>query len=109
MLIKQPQVEIASKIVRTPSGELVRAYFALVTIEGRTEVRFLGTRPIEASEADFAAQAASAFGTDAPLLLECAGVCTYGETPVRRPASVSSPFYTLDFLTSQLTRAPSLA
>lgn len=100
MLIRQPQVEILNRIVRTPSGELVRAYFALVTIEGRTEVRFLGTKPVEAEIAS----------PEAVLSLPGAFQASFDEPIVRTFESIVSPFFSLAYLlASQPARAPSLA
>jgi hypothetical protein len=100
MLIKQPQVEIVNKIVRTASGELVRAYFALVTIEGRVEVKFLGTKAVEADISS----------PEAVLSLPGAFTAAFGESIVRTFESFLSPFFSHAYLlASQPARAPSLA
>ncbi|MDP1625034.1 MAG: hypothetical protein Q8L64_04665 [bacterium] len=99
MLIKQPQVEIASKVVKDASGVFVRAYFALMTIEGHTEVRFLGTRPLEAEIA----------APTAVLSLPGTSVTSFGESVISHFESILSPLSSLAFFVSQPTRAPSFA
>jgi hypothetical protein len=102
MLIKQPQVRIISKEVALATGELVNAYFALITIEGRTEAKFLGIKPLEASqEAEKAASAPIA-------LLENTPVHTFVTKVIVKAVETVSPYVSLDFLlASQPTRAPS--
>ena len=95
MLIKQPQIRIVTKQVTLASGEVVLAYFALVNIEGQVEVRFLGTKPIEAS---------------APvLLLENTVEQIFGETTSHVFSVHPSPFFsTIELLWNQMARAPSV-
>ena len=98
MLIPKPQVNIVSRVITAQSGELLRAFFALVNINGRVEVRFLGTKPLEA-EMDV---------REAPLaLLENCCEQTFGESTISSIQEVVSPFFSLDFLVNQLARAPS--
>jgi hypothetical protein len=94
MLITKPQVHIISREVTTPSGELVRAYFAVIDVNGVLEVKFLGTKPIEAKADDV-------------LLLENAKVAVYAEAPLVSPFERVSHYFTLDYLVHQLARAPS--
>ena len=95
MLIAKPQVHIISKEVTTASGELVRAFFAVIDVNGVYEVKFLGTKPIEpSSEAEV-------------LLLESPKATVYAEAPIPSPFERVSHYFTLDFLVNQLARAPS--
>jgi hypothetical protein len=98
MLIKQPQVRIVTKPVTLDNGEAALAYFALVTIEGQVEVRFLGTKTIEATQAE------------APvLLLENITESVFGETSSHTFSVQPSPFFsTIELLWNQLARAPSM-
>ena len=99
MLIKQPQIRIVSKEVTLGTGEVVLAYFALVNTEGVIEARFLGTKPIPATE--------DSNKTPVALLENiCSTVCLHA-SPKPFFARVS-PFFTLDFLVNQLARAPSV-
>ncbi|MEN9621757.1 MAG: hypothetical protein RLZZ67_191 [Candidatus Parcubacteria bacterium] len=97
MLIKQPQVRIVTKPVTLDNGEAALAYFALVTIEGQVEVRFLGTKAIETAE------------TAPVLLLENICQQIFGETSSHAFSVKPSPFFsTLELLWNQLARAPSM-
>lgn len=99
MLIKQPQVRIATKQVTLASGEVVLAYFALVNIAGQVEVRFLGTKPLPAQTA-----------TDSEVfLLENITAQHFGETSSHTFSVQPSPFFsTIELLWNQLARAPSM-
>jgi hypothetical protein len=98
MLIKQPQINIISRDVTLPSGEFVRAFFVIITIEGVQEIKFLGTKPIvEQTPAEAEV-----------LLLENTRISIFGDFFIPSYFEAVSPFYTLDFLTSQLARAPSV-
>ncbi len=97
MLIKQPQVRIVSKQVTLENGELAFAYFALINIAGHVEIKFLGTKPIEAT-----IQA-----KDEVLLLENVQTQVYGDTKPSYFHTIFSPFFTLDLFANQLARAPS--
>lgn len=99
MLITKPQVHIVTKEVTLASGELVRAYFAVMDINGVLDVRFLGTKPIEAPQTQAA---------EAPLLLEGACKTCYAEAPLVSPFEKISHYFSLDFLVNQLARAPSV-
>jgi len=101
MLIAQPKVRIVSKEVTLATGDIVRAYFAVILTEGVQEVRFLGTKPVETTEA---AETPCA----APLCIAAPKTATLYETFIPAIFEAVSPFYTLDFLTSQLARAPSV-
>lgn len=99
MLILKPQVNIISRVITAESGELLRAFFAVVNVNGRVEVRFLGTRPLGA-EMDL---------SEAPVaLLECNSEQVFGESAIPSIQDVASPFFSLDFLVNQLARAPSV-
>jgi hypothetical protein len=101
MLIKQPSVRIASKEITLATGELARAYFALVTIEGYTEVRFLGIQPVEASESVSKA-------SEAPVaLLEPCFTPSCEALEDKNVFESASPYFSLDLLINQLARAPS--
>lgn len=98
MLILRPQVNIISRIITAPSGELLRAFFAVVNANGRVEVRFLGTRPLEAEMGP----------QEAPVaLLENVLEQVFGESAAPAIQDIASPFFSLDFLVNQLARAPS--
>lgn len=99
MLIRRPEIRIVSKEVILATGELVCAFFAVMMIEGRTEVRFLGTKPVEANMAHpegdiilLAAPVKAEYAVSAPVL----------------SGSVFSPFFSLDLFANQLARAPNL-
>jgi len=94
MLIKQPQVHIVHREVTLANGERVRAFFAVAIIEGVQQIKFLGFRAIEEA---------------APLLLEeVQKDSIFGDLAIPSFIEASSPYFTLDFLTSQLARAPSV-
>lgn len=95
MLILKPQVRIITKEVALATGELVRAYFAVVDIDGVIDIRFLGTKPIQ-NKAE-----------EAPLLLACASKCARTTPHIVSPFEKVSHYFTLDFLVNQLARAPS--
>lgn len=97
MLITKPQVHIITKEVTLASGELVRAYFAVMDVNGVLDVRFLGTKPIEATVAQ-----------EETLLLEGVTESIYGESVIPSPFERVSHYFTLDFLVNQLARAPSV-
>jgi hypothetical protein len=94
MLIRKPQVHIFSREVILASGEFVRAFFAVIDIEGAREIKFLGIKPLESEVAPV-------------LLLDAPRKTVWQETPIVSVFEKLSPFFTLDFLTSQLARAPS--
>ncbi len=98
-LIKRPEIRIISRDITLVTGELVRAFFAVTVIEGRTEVKFLGTKPLEAE----IAQADAVPMLAAPI---CAG-CIASAPLISE--SVFSPFFRLDLFANQLARAPSLS
>lgn len=99
MLIKRPEIRIVSKDITLETGEVVRAFFALVNIEGQVEVRFLGTRPLEATQA----------APEAVVLLSSPSCELCAEAPVKIGAvSVFSPYFSLDLFANQLARAPSV-
>ena len=95
MLIIKPQVRIITREVTLASGELVRAYFAVIDINGVIDLKFLGTKPLEASTAT------------PVLLLDSPKKSIWQDVAVVSVFEKVSPFFTLDFLTSQLARAPS--
>ena len=100
MLIKQPQVQIFHKKVTLATGEAVLAFFAVIETNGVREIKFLGTKPLEATNTSSEQEV---------LLLKSAPVASvYGDAPIFSYFETVSPFYTLDFLTSQLARAPSV-
>lgn len=99
MLIKQPQVNIVFRDVVLATGEKARAYFAVIISEGVQEVRFLGVKPIPTEATTAAAEEV--------LLLETSKTSVFGDLLIPSFFETISPFYTLDFLTSQLARAPS--
>ena len=92
MLIRKPNVHIVSQDVTLATGEVVRAYFAVIETNGFREIKFLGTKPIEAEV----------------LLLAAPKTTVLGEFFIPSFFEAISPFYTLDFLTSQSARAPSV-
>lgn len=97
MLIKQPQVRIATRKVTLWNGEAALAFFALINIEGAIEVRFLGTKPLETPAAH----------EDAVLALPEA----FRQAPLQALKAVftayTAPYIsTLCFLVSQPARAP---
>jgi hypothetical protein len=80
--------------VTLATGEAVLVFFAIIESGGVREIKFLGTKPLE---------------KEPVLLLEEAHIVSiYGEAPKLSYFEAVSPFYTLDFLTSQLARAPSV-
>ncbi|MBI5133828.1 MAG: hypothetical protein HZA81_00340 [Candidatus Taylorbacteria bacterium] len=100
MLIKQPQIRIATRKVALWNGEAALAFFALINIEGAVEVKFLGTRPIEARTAPEEAVLAlpEAFRAEPLLTLQAVFL-----------AYVAPYISTLCFLVSQPARAPNVA
>ncbi len=96
MLIIKPQVHIISREITTPEGVLVRAFFAVINIGGAIEIKFLGTKPIEATIK----------AREEVLLLENVRTQVFGDIKEPRFYGVVSPYITLDFLVSQPTRAP---
>lgn len=97
MLTTRPQVHIFTREVELATGEHVIAYFAVIEMNGSYNVRLIGTKPAESE-----AKAAT-------LLLDAPKETIWYETPIRTVFEAVSPFFTLDFLTSQLARAPSRA
>ncbi len=95
MLIRKPQVHIVSREVTLATGELVLAFFAVIESNGVREIKFLGTKPIQSEAAPEV------------LLIEAPRATVFGEIFAPSSFQKTSPFYTLDFLTSQLARAPS--
>lgn len=100
MLIRQPQVRIVTRKVTLWNGEAALAFFALINVEGAVEVRFLGTRPIEAQTAP----------EDAVLALPEA----FRRAPLQALKAVftayTAPYVSaLCFLISQPARAPNVA
>ncbi len=99
MLLTKPTVRIISRDVTASNGELVRAFYAVIDIQGVIEVRFLGTKSIAEESVSDAVQV--------PLLAN-KPVRNYGETIIQTYKSVVSPFIqSLDLLVQQLARAPS--
>ncbi|HEU5114623.1 MAG TPA: hypothetical protein VFT82_02560 [Candidatus Paceibacterota bacterium] len=96
MLIRKPQVHIFAKEVTLATGELVRAFFAVIETEGVPEIRFLGTKPIEENVAPSAE----------PLLLDTPKRSVYTELFIPTFIEAVSPYFNLDFLVNQLARAP---
>lgn len=103
MLIQQPQVRIVTKQVTLGNGEAVLAYFAVITMAGVPEVRFLGHKPLPA------AQDASSFASPAQVLLLAGQVArVYGECVVCWFESLALQIKATDLLVQQLARAPSV-
>jgi hypothetical protein len=101
MLIRKPQVNIFTRDVVLPTGEFVRAFFAVIETEGFREIKFLGTRSIDTAETAETAPAET-------LLLAAPVVGVFGDLFIPSYFEATAPFYTLDFLTSQSARAPSV-
>jgi hypothetical protein len=97
MLIIKPQVRIISREVALPSGELVRAFFALIDIQGVIEVKFLGTKPISEN-----------IESNKILLLDCPKKTVCNTPVVSTFYETVYSFNTLDLLVNQLARAPSM-
>jgi hypothetical protein len=97
MLIKQPQVQIFSRQVTLATGEAVLAFFAIIETGGVREIKFLGTKPLETEVQE-----------EVLLLAEPKKLSIFGSLFIPSFFEAVSPFYTLDFLTSQLARAPSV-
>ncbi len=95
--ITKPKVHIITREVTLASGELVRAFFAVIDINGVLDVKFLGTKPLETQEEASAK----------PLLIECASKICSNFRPIVSPFEKVSHYFTLDFLVNQLARAPS--
>lgn len=98
MLIRKPNVTIISRKVTLATGEVVLAFFAIVETEGFREIKFLGTKPVQASQDTSQNQV---------LLLENKTPCAFSQCFEALYTETVSPFCTLDFLTSQPARAPS--
>lgn len=96
MLILKPQVRIITKEVALATGEMVRAYFAVVDINGVIDIRFLGTKPVAKTT------------EEKPLLLACPTQCKSVSTQIISSFEKVSHYFTLDFLVNQLARAPSV-
>ncbi len=102
MLIQQPQVRIVTKQVTLGNGDVVLAYFAVISTNGAPEVRFLGHKPFSAS------QGASA-GVVAPLMLAAGhSARVFGECVTRWFESLYLQIFKTDLLVQQLARAPSV-
>ncbi len=102
MLIPKPDIRILTRKITLANGAEALVYFAILAVQGVLEVKFLGTKLIYAN---------TVFSTvyrEAVLLLENTKTQIFGETPIRTIYEIFSPFYALDFLTSQLARAPSI-
>lgn len=99
MLITKPQVHIVTKEVTLASGELVRAYFVVMDINGVLDVRFLGTKPLEAAHTE---------AEEAPLLIAGTEKVCVACAPIVSPFEKVSHYFSLDFLVNQLARAPSV-
>lgn len=95
MLIPRPDIRILTRKVTLENGAEALAYFAVMDCMGVLEVRFLGTKAV-------AETAPPVLLLDKPLEI------VFGETPIRTIYEFLSPFFTLEFLTSQLARAPSV-
>lgn len=98
MLILKPEIRIISRKVTLTNGAEIFAYFAVMDVSGVLQVKFLGTKPIDVSPVS----------NKAVLLLENIKSQIFGEVSIRTIYEILSPFYTPDFLTSQLARAPSI-
>ena len=96
MLIKRPQIHIVSQEVILATGEIVRAFFAVIETEGVREIKFLGTRPTEES------------ALEKSILLAAPKTTIFADLFIPSYFETVSSFYTLDFLTSQMARAPSV-
>ncbi|MEK7163285.1 MAG: hypothetical protein AAB775_01055 [Patescibacteria group bacterium] len=99
MLIPKPDIRIISRKVTLKNGTEALAYFAVINVQGVLEFKFLGMKMAEAPSVS----------PKIPMfLLENPRQKIFGETPVKSLYEFFSPFYSLDFLVSQMARAPSV-
>lgn len=98
MLIPKPDIRIISQKVTFKNGTEALAYFAVIDVQGVFRVKFLGAKAL----------ASHVTSPDAVFLLENPHIQIFGEIPVKSLYEIVSPFYSLDFLVSQMARAPSV-
>lgn len=98
MLIPKPDIRILTRKVTLENGAEALAYFAVIDVLGVLKVRFLGTKTFDAPDIQ----------KEKVLLLENRPEVVFGDAPVRTIYEFLSPFFNLEFLTSQLARAPSV-
>lgn len=100
MLINRPQVKIIDKVIKDEKGNFVLAYFAILEWEGQIYVKLIKTEP---------AKDQNIFRSEGKCCLSGAKE-NAGKIFDKKIYGEYIPFSIKDFsfLTSQLTRAPSL-
>jgi len=100
MLVTQPKKRIVQKILRTETGEFIRATFLVVEWQGQIRGRLISTEAVPAHNLDERRTPAL------PYVCE-KEVSDFTYTPNLH--DIVSPYSTHSFFVSQPTRAPSLA
>lgn len=100
MLVQSLQTKILEKVVRGKNGRLVRVRFEVTEIDGRTYGRILSVSPIHELKPCTTIYRSIAQLAGARKEKEPRPVLGFTD-------SVVSPFTSLEFFVSQMTRAPS--
>lgn len=106
MLINRPQGRIVEKILKNNEGFFVRAYFAVLEWEGQIYVKLIRTEDIYSQNSS--CSNSESFRPEGKCCLAAPYIISFSDEEISIPEYQSSPFKDFSFLTSQLTRAPSI-
>ncbi|OHA32037.1 MAG: hypothetical protein A3H58_03575 [Candidatus Taylorbacteria bacterium RIFCSPLOWO2_02_FULL_43_22b] len=95
MLMEIPKKRIVARVMDGPDGKPIIAVFVVARIHGSYFVKLISTREIQTGQHDVCLLNES-------HKLEC-GVCR----KIPHSDAIVSPYISLDFFVSQMTRAPS--
>jgi hypothetical protein len=98
--IRQPKSQIIERILRTKTGEYVRATFLVVEYQGQVKAKLLSAEPVAFEHTDFESTVVQAL--PAPITR-----AIFEVVQELKLESIVSPYSDFAFLMSQPTRAPS--
>ncbi|OHA26314.1 MAG: hypothetical protein A3C06_04720 [Candidatus Taylorbacteria bacterium RIFCSPHIGHO2_02_FULL_46_13] len=110
MLVKTLQTKILEKVVRGKNGQLFCIRFEVTEIDGRTYGRILCVSPISELKSQSAVtiyRNRNKNSTNKPYLLRTPKQKAHKTESKDFNTKILSPHFSLDFFTSQMTRAPS--
>jgi hypothetical protein len=99
MLVVQPKGRIVERIIRTESGDFVRAYFAVAEYQGRLFVKLIRVEGCKFEDVNKEKKA---------VFLPGVSAAADSAAPMGAVQPVLSPYFFRTFFTSQMPRAPSV-
>lgn len=111
MLVKSLQTKILEKVVRGKNGQFFSVRFEVTEIDGKTYGRVLSVSPVSELESQSAVtiyRNKNKTHTKKPFLLQGHKQKVSKTESKDFNTKILSPYVSLDFFMSQMTRAPSL-